>query len=59
MDITNDKVRKDVGTVLLFIFLIIPFYQIDYLTDNIGMAGKVYTALQLLAGLVVFVIYLR
>ena len=59
MDITNDKVRKNAGTVLLFIFLTLPFYQIDYFVDNIGWAGRIYTAMQLMSGLVILFIYYK
>ena len=45
--------------IALFVLLTFPFFQIDYFIDNITWAGKAYTGLQILAGIVIILLLLK
>ena len=50
--------KNNIKMIVLFVLLTIPFFQISILMDTISVAGKMYSALQLIAGAaVVFLIY--
>ena len=55
--VNRDK-KQDVATVLIFLLLTIPFFQVDFLVETVSFAGKAYTACQIIAGVaVIFLIF--
>lgn len=59
METKEGRSRGGVKMTVLFVLLTLPFFQIEYLVDKVSWAGKAYTALQILAGLVIIILLLK
>ena len=58
----NNKIGKDnysIMSVIVFLALTIPFFQVDFFVDTVGVAGKIYSGCQILAGISVFLLMLK
>lgn len=55
----NKTAKFDKKNLILFILLTFPFFQIGILEDNISWVGKVYTGLQLIAGVVLILFFIK
>ena len=56
---TNEHQPVKVKRTILFILLTFPFFQIDYFVATTNWVGKVYTLLQLIAGIVILFLCVR
>ena len=57
----NKKKDRIAGSVMVIVFLLltIPFFQVDFLIDTVGFAGKAYTACQIIAGAAVILLLIK
>lgn len=53
------KDRNSIKSILFFILMTIPFYQVDFFIDTISWMGKAYTACQILAGITAVYLYIK
>ena len=53
------KKPNNIKMTILFVLLTFPFFQISIIEDTISGAGKIYTLLQILAGLVIVLFFLK